>query len=382
MSTKVGLVEADEEIIPMWKLVFLQFAEHRLALIGLSILLVFGLVAFTAPWIAKAMSLSPEAQNPLARYAPPMSWSVAESFTRSDRVEKWILQNPELAEQARAALGLTTDEEFLNWSQRDFETLMQDVTRKPVPQPFQKLVKNFRVKHWLGTDELGRDVLMRLFFGARVSMGVGLLVAFAAAVVGLFVGGLAGFYGGSLDHLLMRITDSLLSLPQVPVLIVMAAIDLKKIPVLSQIEEENQSLVKMVIILCLFSWMQVARLVRANVLTLKEREFVLAARTLGGKDRQILIWHLLPNVLAPMLVAVTLGIGNAILFESILSFLGLGIQPPTPSWGNMLFNAQELISEAPVLAVTPGLMILLAIVSFNYVGDGLQDAVDPKAIRR
>jgi peptide/nickel transport system permease protein len=128
--------------------------------------------------------------------------------------------------------------------------------------------------------------------------------------------------------------------------------------------------------------MTVARLVRGSVLSLKEREFILAARTVGANDRTIILTHMVPNVVAPLLVAITLNIGNSILSEAALSFLGLGIQPPTPSWGNMLFNAQELISESPMLAVIPGLLIFIVVISFNFIGDGLQDAVDPKAIRR
>jgi peptide/nickel transport system permease protein len=181
----------------------------------------------------------------------------------------------------------------------------------------------------------------------------------------------------------MRVTDALLSLPILPVMIVVAAIDLQKIPGVSNIlSVGNESILKVVFILCLFSWMTVALLVRGSILTLREREFILASKTLGATDFTIIMRHLLPNVLAPLLVSVTLGVGESILFEAALSFLGLGIQPPTPSWGNMLFNAQELIYEAPFLAILPGVLILMVVISFNYVGDGLQDAIDPKTIKR
>jgi peptide/nickel transport system permease protein len=386
MSTSPAVseaIEVEEKIIPMWKLVALQFAEHRMALAGVFILLLLGGFALLAPWISSWTRLNPDDQNPLARYQKPWSISAVEPFSRSQQLEVWSEGSPEDSQEVMTQLKIGSLDDFYSWIQRDFSELKTEITGLSLPPGFLKLFASFERRHWLGTDELGRDVFIRLIYGARVSMGVGVLVALAAALIGLLIGGLAGFYGGFLDNLLMRLTDSLLSLPTVPVLIVMAAIDLKKIPILgSNFQEENQSLIKMVLILCAFSWMQVSRLVRANVLSIREREFVLAARTLGGRDRQILLWHIVPNVIAPMLVAVTLGIGNAILYESILSFLGLGIQPPTPSWGNMLFNAQELVSEAPTLAITPGLLILLAIVSFNYVGDGLQDAVDPKAIRR
>ncbi|HEY1080017.1 MAG TPA: ABC transporter permease, partial [Bdellovibrio sp.] len=148
------------------------------------------------------------------------------------------------------------------------------------------------------------------------------------------------------------------------------------------ITPSNESIIKMVIILCIFSWMTVARLVRGSILSIREREFVLAARTLGAGDGTIIVRHMFPNVIAPMLVSITLGVGESILFEAALSFLGLGIQPPTPSWGNMLNNAQELIYQAPFLAILPGVLILMTTISFNYLGDGLQDAIDPKAIRR
>lgn len=181
----------------------------------------------------------------------------------------------------------------------------------------------------------------------------------------------------------MRLTDSLLSLPLVPVLIVVAAVDLQKIPWLyNLIGGANESIFKMVIILCMFSWMTVALLVRGAILSLKEREFILAAKTLGANDRTIIFKHMFPNVMAPMLVSISLGVGESILFEAALSFLGLGIMPPTPSWGNMLNNAQEVIYKNVWLAVLPGILILLTTMSFNFFGDGLQDAMDPKSRRR
>ena len=214
-------------------------------------------------------------------------------------------------------------------------------------------------------------------------MGVGVMVTIASAILGLLIGSLAGYYGGFVDTALMRFTDALLSLPTIPIMILFAAVDIDKVPgARNLISTQNENIMKLATILILFSWMTVARLVRGSVLSLREREFILAAKTMGATDRTILLRHLFPNVIAPLLVAVTLGVGNAILSEAALSFLGLGIQPPTPSWGNMLFNAQELINEAPFLAILPGLNILIVVMSFNYLGDGLQDAIDPKAIRR
>ena len=256
-------------------------------------------------------------------------------------------------------------------------------TGAPEIDEFLDLKKGFNTFHILGTDALGRDVLIRLIYGTQVSITVGLMVALCAALIGLLIGSVAGFYGGWFDTILMRVTDSLLSLPLIPVLIIFAAVDLKQIPIVNfLIFGENESITKMILILCLFSWMTVARLVRASVLSVKQKEFIFAARTLGASDFRIIIQHMVPNVMAPLLVAVTLMIGDAILFESALSFLGLGIQPPTPTWGGMLNNAQELIFESPTLAIFPGSLIFIVVISFNFIGDGLQDAIDPKAIRR
>ncbi len=209
------------------------------------------------------------------------------------------------------------------------------------------------------------------------------MVAFSSALLGLLIGSISGYYGGKVDMFLMRLTDALLSLPTIPILIIFSAVDLQKIPYIKGLFNPSyESIFKMFVIMCLFSWMTVARLVRGSILTLKEREFVLAAKTLGASDKTIILRHMFPNVIAPMLVAITLGIGSSIIYESALSFLGLGIMPPTPSWGNMLNNAQEVIYKNVWLTILPGLFIFITTVSFNFIGDGLQDAVDPKAIKR
>lgn len=234
-------------------------------------------------------------------------------------------------------------------------------------------------EHWLGTDELGRDLAVRLLYGGRVSLFVGLTAALMAAVIGTVIGLCAGYFGGRLDAVLMRTTDSVLTLPTLPLLIVLAAIDLEKVLPSAMANSENVSFIRIVLIVALLGWTVVARLVRGATLSLKERDFVLAAQGSGGSHGRIMFRHILPNLLSPIIVAVTLSVGNVILLESVLSFLGLGIQPPMASWGNMLTNAQETIWEAPALALWPGFFIFVTVMCFNFLGDGLQDAFDPKA---
>jgi len=221
------------------------------------------------------------------------------------------------------------------------------------------------VTHPLGTDELGHDVLTRLLYAGRISLTVGFTAAFTAAVFGTLVGGISGFYGRWLDNVLMRFTDIMFSIPDLPVLIVLA-------------RYMGGSVVGIVFVLSLFAWMGTARLVRGEMLRLRTQDFTDAARALGASDLRILFRHLVPNALAPVIVAATLTVGGAILSEAALSFLGIGIQPPTPSWGNMLQNAQDFIWTTPWLAVWPGAMIFLTVLCFNFLGDGLRDALDPR----
>ncbi|MBF0562914.1 MAG: ABC transporter permease [Alphaproteobacteria bacterium] len=234
--------------------------------------------------------------------------------------------------------------------------------------------------HPLGTDELGRDVLVRLLYGGRVSLGVGLGTAIMAALIGTTIGLTAGARGGRLDAALMRLTDGVIALPLLPLLIVLAAVDPAKLGLSPEaLHSEAAGVARIMILVALVGWTTVARLVRGATLAVRERDFVLAAVALGASPARIMTVHILPNVISPAIVATTLSVGNLILFESALSFLGLGIQPPLPSWGNMLTGALELIWSAPALAVWPGAMIYATVVAFNFVGDGLQDALDPRS---
>ncbi|NQV54992.1 MAG: ABC transporter permease [Rhodospirillales bacterium] len=233
---------------------------------------------------------------------------------------------------------------------------------------------------WFGRDELGRDVFLRLAYGGQISLLVGTVSALVAAVFGTLIGLAAAYRGGWIDALLMRLTDSVISLPLLPLLIVLAALDLNKLGLPSALAEtENISFYRIIFIVALLGWTTSARIVRGAALTIRERDFVLSAKAQGAGAWRIMLVHILPNLMSPIIVATTLSAGKIILLESVLSFLGLGIQPPIASWGNLLTNAQELIHTAPLLAFYPGIAIFLTVIAFNFLGDGLQDALDPKA---
>ena len=235
--------------------------------------------------------------------------------------------------------------------------------------------------HWLGTDELGRDLALRLCLGGRVSLLVGIVAAIAAAGLGTAVGLVAGYRGGRIDAALMRVTDGMIALPLLPLLVVLAALDLDKIGLGALARSDAASLYRIIVLVALVGWTTVARLVRGAALSLRAQEFVRAAEALGAGPMRIMLVHILPNLATPIIVATSLAVGEIILLELVLSFLGLGVAPPLASWGNMLTGAQETIALAPQLALYPGLLILVTVVACNFLGDGLQQALDPRARR-
>ncbi len=231
------------------------------------------------------------------------------------------------------------------------------------------------IAHLFGTDELGRDLLMRIWVGGRVSLIIGVAAMLLSITIGTFVGAVAGFYGGKVDTLLMRFNDFMLSIPQLFILLLVAQL-LRTM----NLPEISGGPLPIIVIIGALSWMGAARLVRGQFLSLKAKEFVDAARVAGAPNNRIMWRHILPNAASPIIVSATLRVGNAIITESTLSFLGFGVQPPMPTWGNMLKNAQSQMTLAPWIAIFPGLFIFLTVVAINYLGDGLRDALDPRHV--
>lgn len=231
--------------------------------------------------------------------------------------------------------------------------------------------------HLMGTDQIGRDVFSRLLFAGRISLTVALIVVFFSLIAGVVIGGISGFYGGYLDDFIQRIVEFLITLPLLPLLLAFSAL-MRDVTISDSLPREWNSALIIAIILIVFGWMGYTNLVRGMVLSLRNQEFAEAAKALGMNDFNIIVKHMIPNALAPIIVAATLSLGGVIILESALSFLGFGIQPPIPTWGNMLNEYQNDMWTQPAKVFYPGLAIFICTLAFNYMGDGLRDALDPR----
>lgn len=300
------------------------------------------------------MAISREAEVELTSYKAESYWQIVYK-----RLKKHKLAIVSLILLIIIILACIFGPFFVKYHYNDMESYDPDNPLVGEYRPPSKL-------HPFGTDELGRDTLSRVLYGGRISLFVGFASVFSAIIIGVFVGALSGYYGGIADTLLMRFTDIMFSIPVLPLLVVLASV----IP--------GGGVWKIILVITIFGWMTDARLVRGVYLSLKEQEFAEAARAIGASNARIIWRHLLPNSMAPIIVSSTLGVGGNIIYEAALSYLGFGIMPPTPSWGNMLQNAQSAMFNAPWLIWFPGLAIFVTVLAFNFLGDGLRDALDPR----
>jgi peptide/nickel transport system permease protein len=236
-------------------------------------------------------------------------------------------------------------------------------------------------EHPFGTDTVGRDLLIRTIYGGQISLLIGITAVILQIIIGVLIGAISGYYGGWIDSVLMRFTEAVFNIPTIPLLLVLSKMLADKVPTLELFGREfSGSVVVITGVIGLTSWMGLARLVRANFLSLKEQEFVTAAHSIGASNTSIIFAHIMPNTVAPIIVSATLGVANAIINEAYVSFLGVGVMPPTATWGNMLNGAYKYIETAPWTWIFPGSLIVLTVLSINFVGDGLRDALDPRAL--
>ncbi|MGJ3239281.1 MAG: ABC transporter permease [Anaerolineae bacterium] len=237
-------------------------------------------------------------------------------------------------------------------------------------------------EYWLGSDLVGRDIFVRTIYGGQISIAIGLVSVFISISVGTLVGVISGYFGGIVDAILGRLTEMFLSIPPLILLLVLSSVIIQNTSTVNIFGRTVSSTVVFIVILIgLTSWMQLSRIVRGQVLSLKEQEYILAARAVGASNFGVIVRHLLPNIVAPVIVAATLGIGTAIITEAYLSFLGFGVQPPTATWGNILTGAQDRIDTVWWMWMAPGFFIVCTVLAINFIGDGLRDALDPRSIQ-
>ncbi len=376
--------DGDEHELSQWALAWREFKKNRFAIAGLLTIAVLYTIVLLCPFIAP---FQPNAfqDGIVTKFRPPLS-SVTVLHLKEPRVKGMEMSavhvNPEHADVIRRLIMINQEltEEGFNVQRAvdafhiEGANVLATVGDEPVTIPIAALVDSDPAyfagtrRYVLGTDSYGRDILSRIIYGSRVSLSLGFIAVMLSVTLGTFVGLMAGYFGRMTDHLLMRVVDMLLAFPALfLILIIIAAFESIAVP----------RILLIVVVLGLTSWMGISRLVRGEVLSLKEREYVLAARSLGFSHWRIIFRHILPNTLTPIIVNATLRIGGIILVEAALSYLNIGVQPPTASWGNIIFEGKDVLTHAWWISTLPGLAIVLVVVCFNLVGDGLRDAFDP-----
>jgi peptide/nickel transport system permease protein len=378
------VLDGNEHEMSQWTLAWREFKKNRIAAAAMVIIILLYTVAFLCPFLAP---FHPNAfqDGLVTKFKPPLS-SVTILHLRSERIRTLGIESLRLeTDYPSVVRDLVTvnrelaDEGFgREWAVNAFRVegadVLATVKDSLVTIPIAKMASadpeefaSTRI-YLMGTDGYGRDILSRILYGSRVSLSLGFIAVLLSVSLGTFIGLLAGYFGSYADSVLMRIVDVLLAFPALfLILIIIAAFESITVP----------RVILIVLVLGLTSWMGISRLVRGEVLSVKEREFVLAARTLGLGHTRILSRHILPNILTPIIVNATLRIGGIILVEAALSFLNIGVQPPTASWGNIIFEGKDFLSHAWWISTLPGFAIVIVVVCFNLVGDGLRDAFDP-----
>jgi peptide/nickel transport system permease protein len=344
---RIDVPETGRRGAGFWRVVWRRFRRDRFAMAGLCLVGALFVLSYLAPVLVNNKPIVMRWNNEL--YFP----AVAEMVPF-----RWVLHYPEL---------FTVDFDEI----RDDDTVakvMPPVPYSPLSSSLDETLLPPGEKHWMGTDNLGRDVFARMLHGSGISLKIGLVAVGIALVIGVIVGALAGFYGGVADIVLSRVIEVVICFPFLFL-------------ILAVIVFLPPSIYNIMIVIGITRWTSIARYTRGEFIRIKEQEFTEAARALGASDRKIIFRHILPNSLAPVLVAATFGVANAILIEAALSFLGLGIQPPTPSWGDILAVGRQHIEVAWWLATFPGLAIFVTVTAYNLLGEGLRDATDPRLIQ-